>query len=256
MTLSESRKRKGKRGEPLPETHEGLPDSTHQSGLCPRCGKQSSFEIKAISTVSYDDRYAIKDDGSHSLIGLDRVAVLLCRHCNQGTVVIEEKWIGDHPARERAGGGDVFYRGIHWWPLPESHLSKDIPEDIAGAFAEVSSTLHAQCPRAAVVMARRTLEAVTADKGEKQGNLIVRLKNLATNGILSSGLSEWAHEVRLLGNAGAHYDPLNQVSMEDASELVSFLRELLHHIYELPARLKRLRSSHIKASEGETKNDG
>jgi len=33
--------RKGKRGEDLPELHEGLPDSHRPSGLCPPCGKQS-----------------------------------------------------------------------------------------------------------------------------------------------------------------------------------------------------------------------
>lgn len=33
----------GKGGEILPEPHEGLPDSSRPSGLCPRCGKQSSF---------------------------------------------------------------------------------------------------------------------------------------------------------------------------------------------------------------------
>lgn len=38
-------KRKGQRDEVLPQENDGAPDSNRPSGLCPRCGKQSSFEI-------------------------------------------------------------------------------------------------------------------------------------------------------------------------------------------------------------------
>ncbi len=239
--------RKGSRGEVLPEINEGLPDSLRQSGLCPRCGKQSSFEDQGHINVTYDNVYTANRDGSRSPIDLDRVTVLLCRHCNQGTVVVEEKWVADHPAREKASGGSISYRGIHWWPLPEVSVSGDIPEEIASAFTEATKTLYADCPRAAVVMARRTLEAVTVDKGETQGSLFDRLKKLAAKSVLSPDLADWAQEVRLIGNTGAHYDPLNQATLGEASELVGFLRELLRYLYELPAELKRRRTSRLSS---------
>jgi hypothetical protein len=91
-------------------------------------------------------------------------------------------------------------------------------------------------------MARRTLEAVTVDKGETAGTLAQRLNALHEKGDLHPSLSEWIKEVRLIGNVGAYFDPIQRVSVSDARQLVSFVRELLRYIYELPAELARRRS--------------
>ena len=91
-------------------------------------------------------------------------------------------------------------------------------------------------------MSRRTLEAIAVDKGEDQGNLAVRLDNLASRGILQPTLADWAKEVRLIGNQGAHFDPMQMVTIDDAKQLLSFVRELLKYLYELPAELARRRS--------------
>lgn len=246
MSNSDDVEIKGPRGEWLPKAHEGLPDTRYSSGLCPRCGKQSSFENKGSVTVTHDGRYPINYDGSRGpAFELDRVTVLVCRHCTQGTVVVEERVQEPLKPGQRPTTAKVYYRGIHWWPLPEAHLSQDIPEEIASAFAEATSTLYAQCPRATVVMARRTLEAITADKGETKGTLADRLKALASKGILQPDLEEWAREIRVIGNTGAHYDPLNKATVEDARDLMNFLRELLRYLYEMPAELKRRRNSRV-----------
>lgn len=49
-------KRKGRRDEVLPPENEGLPDSHRPSGLCPRCGKQSSFDIAGSLPVTDETR--------------------------------------------------------------------------------------------------------------------------------------------------------------------------------------------------------
>lgn len=84
-------------------------------------------------------------------------------------------------------------------------------------------------------MARRTLEAIADDKGQKAGPLARRLEALAQTGLLHPTLSEWAKEVRLIGNAGAHFDPLANVSNDDAAQLVKFTGELLRFLYILPS---------------------
>lgn len=235
-------KPRGERGEEVPEPHDGLPDSNRLGGLCPRCGKQSSFAIAGTLPVTFESSYALNHDGTREPQVLDQVASLICRHCRHGVVVVEEKWIGDHPARDGLKeGGPISFRGIHWWPLPETNLSSDISSDVAAAFAEAALALHAGCPRASAVMARRTLEAVTVDKGETSGNLAARLKSLASRGVLHPSLAAWAAEIRLVGNIGAHYDLMNPVSREDAQQLLSFTRELLRYLYELPADLARRR---------------
>jgi hypothetical protein len=44
----------GKTGEKLREKHEGLPDSTLPHGLCPRCQKQSSFEVGTPQPLTFE----------------------------------------------------------------------------------------------------------------------------------------------------------------------------------------------------------
>jgi hypothetical protein len=236
--------RKGPQGEVLPEENEGLPDSNLPSGLCPRCGKQSSFENLGSLPVTFQyDSHILGHDGKPEYEHLNRVTSLLCRHCRQGVAVVEEQWIGDSPTRKGHSGGVITYRGINWWPLPEANLSPDVPSAIASVFAEATKALYANCPRASAVMARRTLEAITADKGETSGTLATRLQALAGNNVLHPTLADWAKEVRLVGNVGAHFDPIQKVSMEDAQQLLSFLRELLKYLYELPAELAKRRTS-------------
>lgn len=236
--------KKGKRDEPIPEPHEGLPDSHRPSGLCPRCGKQSSFEILGSLPVTFDSSYYI-GVGKHEPTLIDRVSSLLCRHCKQAVVVVEEEWVGEQSKAKQKSGGIITHRGIHWWPLPDATLSADIPAPIASVFSEASMTLAANCPRASVVMSRRTLEAVTVDKGETTGVLAERLKALGTKGVLHSTLSDWAKEIRLVGNVGAHFDPIETVTQDDAQQLLSFTRELLRYLYELPAELMRRRAPKV-----------
>lgn len=238
---SEDRSR-GPRGEILPAANDGPPDSRRLSGLCARCGKQSSFEAGPASGLTFDfETVSVGRGPVHDI--LDQARVLLCRHCRQGVLVIEEKWVGETPWRrgdERASG-TVSYRGIHWWPLPEARVSADVPTAIADAFSEALTAAAARCSRAAVVMARRTLEAIATDKGATSGTLSERLNALAKNNVLQPQLAEWAKEVRLVGNIGAHFDPLDRVSEEDARQLLAFIRELVRYLYELPAELARRR---------------
>lgn len=151
----------GKRGEILPEENKGLPDSYRPSGLCPGCNNQSSFRVAGSLPVTINyETYYVDHEGRRGHDPTDQITSLVCRHCNQGLMVVEERWVGNAPERENdRSGGTITYRGIHWWPLPETQLSSDIPVAIAEAFAEASTALMAHCPRAAVVMARRTLEA-------------------------------------------------------------------------------------------------
>ncbi len=235
----------GKMGEKLPEKHEGLPDSTLSHGLCPRCQKQSSFDVVGTQAVTFDPDLFVAERGGGppTPIPVDQVSILYCRNCKQGTVVIEEQCVADRSWREpktgKSGGGVITWRGIHWWPAADTQISPDVPVQIAEVFQEAVRAMHAECPRAAAAMARRTLEAITVDKGETKGVLADRLKNLATNGVLVPTLADWAKQVRLVGNAGAHFDPIDSVSKKDAKDLISFVRELLRYLYELPADLAR-----------------
>lgn len=236
---------KGARGEPMPLKNDGPPDSERPSGLCPRCEKQSSFEYAHSLPLTFDGGHMLGRGGEPNTPTFnERITLLLCRHCNQGVLVLEEQWIGDHKATERqGGGGSVSWRGFHWWPLVGASLHEAIPEAIRSTYNEAVLALSANCPRAAAVMARRTLEAVAVDKGEANGTLAQRVNALSDKGLLHPSLSEWVKEVRLVGNVGAHYDPMDTVSAGDARQLIDFIRELLNYLYVLPWELDARRQA-------------
>jgi hypothetical protein len=212
-----------------------LPDSADPSGRCPRCGTFASFDILEPLPLRYDsERFLAGRDGGRDRIAIEQVSVLFCTYCRAGTAVVEEQ------RKEKVERGtQIVFRGIHWWPIPSATVSGDVPADIAGVFAEAATALAASCPRAAAVMGRRTLEAITVEKGYTAGTLHDRLKALAAGGILPPALLEWSTEVRLVGNAGAHFDPAKPVARDDAAALVGLLAELLKHLYEIPAEIAR-----------------
>lgn len=212
------------------------------SGICPRCGLASSFEAHEVAfTAASEGSWIAERDGSKTPKWCERVVIMVCRHCGNSTIVIEEMHVGGRHWRE-GQTGSVSWSPVHWWPLPDAEGSDDVPEDIAKCFAEAVTACHANCPRAAAVMARRTLEAVGVDHGETEGPLATRLDRMRDDGRLETALAEWAKDIRLVGNVGAHYDPIEHLDRTEVEELLRFMRELLRYVYELPAQLERRRS--------------
>jgi hypothetical protein len=193
--------------------------------------------------LTFDGGYIIGRGEPNMPTFHERSTVLICRNCHQGVAVLEEQWTGKHRSVEQQGGGTISWKGFHWWPLVGASLHKAVPAFISSAFNEAVLALSANCPRAAAVMARRTLEAIATDKGEANGTLAQRLNNLSTKGFLHATLADWAKEVRLIGNAGAHFDPISDVSLVDARQLVDFIRELAKFLYVLPYELNERRTA-------------
>jgi hypothetical protein len=144
--------------------------------------------------------------------------------------------------------GLISYRGVHWWPPPSSaDLDDSIPASLRDAYAEAMRALGARAPRAAAVMLRRTVEALVRDRGGADAQeamnrgLAAALRVMADAHALDVNLADWAKEMRLAGNVGAHYDPIDDVDAAEAEDLARLTRQLLHYVYELPAKLRRAR---------------
>jgi hypothetical protein len=129
-------------------------------------------------------------------------------------------------------------------------LDQSIPSALAEAFREGMRCLGADAPHAAAVMFRRTIEGIVRDKGSQKAidqlersDLPGALKIMAKEHDLDPTLSEWADEARGLGNVGGHFDPLEEVNPEQATDLSRLVRQILQYKYEEPARRERLRAS-------------
>jgi hypothetical protein len=90
-----------------------------------------------------------------------------------------------------------------------------------------------------------TLTAIVRDKGgeaaQKAHNLYQQLRAMDQEGTLHPSLVDWAKEIRLVGNASAHFDELEPVQQAEAADLARLCRHLITMVYETPARIRRAR---------------
>jgi hypothetical protein len=221
---------------------EGPPDSEHLAGICPNCNLPSTFESRGEIRLTATDAERWMHNPRAANMSSVRGVVYQCRACFNGCLAVEQI---------DPSGDEVTYEGIHWWPPPgAAKLDQSISADLSDAFREGMRCLGAAAPHAAAVMYRRTIEGIVRDKGSAKaiGQLENRdlpgaLKIMANESDLDPTLAEWADEVRGLGNVGGHFDPLEEVSVEQAIDLSHLVRQILRYKYEEPARRQRLRES-------------
>jgi len=117
--------------------------------LCPRCGKQSSFETTGHRPITFDGGTAHPSDGQPYATFDERATGFVCRHCRQGFVVVESEWRGGTLLRENPNNyGAVTWRWHHWWPVPGAVLHDSVPAPVRSAFDEACGCLASDCPRA------------------------------------------------------------------------------------------------------------
>jgi Domain of unknown function (DUF4145) len=159
--------------------------------------------------------------------------------------------------------GDRTCKYVLHYPVgtPDDSVALQIPEAIAEDFKEALRCMFVSAYRATVTMCRRSVQAACVDLKAKGDNLYSQIDYLADNQQITQPLRQMAHAVRLEGNKGAHPDrekkppeaqmneqvtqaqPISDnlagVSVDDAEAVIAFTREFFHHVYVMPARLKR-----------------
>ncbi|MFI0484227.1 DUF4145 domain-containing protein [Actinomadura sp. 9N215] len=115
---------------------------------------------------------------------------------------------------------------------------KLVPQNLLRELADARTCYNAKAFTATVVMVRRTLEAVCADEGFTGRNLSESLKKMEQAGRLDPMFCKWAHDLRVLGNEGAHFTgkPVDRVDASDALELA---RAMLEYQYVLAAQYRK-----------------
>lgn len=126
-----------------------------------------------------------------------------------------------------------------------------VPSEVLEDFKEGVVCLHNKCFRAAVSMFRRSLQSALLERGADSGkDLIEQIKGAA---FLTQDMKDWTHNIRILGNWGAHpqNDNLKEVDQKVASETQSFLEEFFNYVYVMPSRVARARGVNGQESAAE-----
>ena len=144
------------------------------------------------------------------------------------------------------------------YPLgkPDDNVDEAVPPKIAADFKEALRCNWIDAWKACVVMCRRAVQSSALGLGAPKGKKLThQIDDLFAKGKITEPLKDFAHEVRLTGNLGAHpgddsenktdlldVDDLEDVTKRDADDIILFTREYLHHVYVMPAKLKAQRT--------------
>ena len=183
-------------------------------GRCPHC-----------SIASPNLEYIWSDVWTQT--GQERWATYRCNSC-RGVVTAVLVW-------DASGQLDVMRL------LPAAKTAhEDIPEPARTFLQQAFETLHA--PDAAAVMAGSAVDAMLKDKGfdDRRKSLYERIDQALISNLLTKGMADWAHEVRLGSNRPRHADnDKPHVAANEAKQSVEFAEALGNFLFVLTARIDR-----------------
>ena len=194
------------------------------SGECPHCSPTKSYFRPVASYLE------------NAPNGFQRViSAAQCESCKKFILVVAHR----NSHNQQCALDYVFPLG-----KPNDGVDTNVPKEIAADFSEALRCHFIKSYKASVVMCRRAIQSSAIELKAKGGRLIDQIDDLFSSGKITEALKEFAHEVRLTGNDGAHPDKdgLANVGEKDSNDIIDFTREYLHHVYVMPAKLKARRT--------------
>jgi hypothetical protein len=195
---------------------------------CRHCHSSIKLEIVA----EYEMTKEIPFDGQPYLFTFKYV-LCKCDYCSEISLVE----IIDEPERIM-----VIY------PAEKRFITLELPERVKTSYIEAIRCEKARIPLATVVMVGRTLEALIREFYPDQETLFDGLEKLKNENIISSEIYEWANELRVLRNIGAHAKD-ETVVWTDAEESMDFLQVILEIIYDLRPKLMKMKERREKSKQ-------
>jgi hypothetical protein len=123
------------------------------------------------------------------------------------------------------------------WPIKREVLPSSVPANIRKIY---DGALKVKTePNSFAVQIRRALEAICVDRGEPGKHLKDELEKLSKAGVFPPIVAEIAHELRVVGNTGAHAK--SHVEDKQTQAIDDFVQLVVNYVYETPARLEAYR---------------
>jgi len=128
----------------------------------------------------------------------------------------------------------------------DSNFSGSVPKEILEDFESALKCFEFDEYRPAVGMCRRALQASVLEQGAgSEKDLIDQIDELnkMKPDRFTTGIKDWAHNIRIFGNWGVHPDKdgLKDVNQEIAKEVIDFLKSYFHYVYVMPQKVANAR---------------
>ncbi|MGD0204380.1 MAG: DUF4145 domain-containing protein [Candidatus Bathyarchaeia archaeon] len=192
-----------------------------KSFMCPHCHTKCSFFGK----------------------GSNRAFVLNCNGCSKPVYFeVPDSWNikEDYPQTVIVELESI----TDYYPRLIPNVNEAIPKEVADDLIEAIKCENISASKATVTQCRRAMQTTCLLKGTPNADLIDQIDELEAKRIINPTLKDMAHTIRMIGNWGAHpqNDPLRDVTLEDASEILKFTSELLDEVFVRPARIRELKT--------------
>jgi len=200
--------------------------------VCPHCGVYSTFRVSAEHKNEYWGGYA---------------QILNCNYCHQHVYVV----LGEKITEDSRGNKISQEVIVESYPKRVPKMHESITKNIADDYIEAIKCLDVGANKGAIAMCRRALQSSALEKGASKDKLIDQIDELWEKGIITKDIREWAHEIRLSGNIGAHpnEDGLMNVTAEDAKGMIEFLERYFEYVYVMPYKVYAQRLKRKKSKE-------
>lgn len=170
-------------------------------------------------------------------------------HCNTcfGPVIVvaNNRITGRAPSQEH---GDIAkheaFSQVTVFPKTDAPKAPEhAPEASSRAFVQAEDALKRMHWEAAGAMDRRALEIATKEiePAYAKLGLYQRIEKLSEEGLLTTSLKEWAHDLRLVGNDAAH--EIEGITQDEAIQAHMLARFILIYLYTLPIQVEEARKA-------------
>lgn len=120
----------------------------------------------------------------------------------------------------------------------QTSVDNEITEPARSYLQQAIESLHA--PAGAIMLCASAVDAMLKSKSYTEGKLYSRINKAAEDHLITQGMADWAHEVRLDANAQRHAD--NDVPLpntKDAKRSLDFALALGELLFVLPEKVAR-----------------
>lgn len=198
-----------------------MPDDLTSPRLCGHCGVIVQMRVAAKHDEHPPDE--IDEPGMMSV----RYGILQCLNCWQ--MSFTRYWWDPHDNWANAYGPPPREETL--FPLA-AVAPTGLPSDLVRIF-EGSLKVRNVDSDSYVTKVRKLLEAVCGRHGATGRNLAEKIESLATAGKIPKELAKVAHNLRLLGNHGAHAS-IDEVPQEAVPVVEKLCAALLGYLYTMP----------------------
>lgn len=133
-----------------------------------------------------------------------------------------------------------------WYPQAPlvQEYPDSVPQGIRNVAAEAWGCFSVGFYQSSFAMARATIEATAKKSGITAGNLLSKIDELLSRGLIYPHIRDAAHEVRHAGNDAAHGDLADDpIEQEDCASVLELMDMVLDGVFIAPAKTAAQRAA-------------